>query len=246
VERVRSCQSRSTGENWEGTERLARICPAGGLAGWGKPSPKRPTQAQSSRQLPAALALQGAVRTPYLPHAAEPRPLRATEDGNQQTRMENSTEHYFRCSPCHMSTALACEIIESLDLSYRHHPASERSEASFNERLTRKSYTAQASHHAWRMPRRPLPAPERTLEGVSSINLSEATASAQSHLNKPFQCPSLMGGCSLPALDRSPLQLPTSQKISRQSLPFPDRVERPRSRVGKPQQKQNSDQEPLL
>jgi hypothetical protein len=42
------------------------------------------------------------------------------------------------------------------------------------------------------MPRRPLPAPERTLEAVSAINLSEATASAHSHLNKPFQCPSLM------------------------------------------------------
>jgi hypothetical protein len=58
-----SVRSRRTDENWEGAECLERICPLGGLAGmagWGKPQaeqPKRPTQAQSTRQFPPALRL---------------------------------------------------------------------------------------------------------------------------------------------------------------------------------------------
>ncbi|KAK4132791.1 hypothetical protein BT67DRAFT_72785 [Trichocladium antarcticum] len=43
---VESLGSRRKIENWEGAERLERICPVCGLARWGKPSPKRPAPAQ--------------------------------------------------------------------------------------------------------------------------------------------------------------------------------------------------------
>lgn len=51
-------ESPRKGENWEGTERLGRICPwVDSSTGWGKPSPKRPTQAH----------LQDRVSPPFAP-----------------------------------------------------------------------------------------------------------------------------------------------------------------------------------